>query len=153
MEVLRLRRSPLPAKMMGKGFKAKAAFGICLNDGKDLSRQGLKQKGKNFIDKQKFMKMCPVCSGSDTVAGFRVYICIGQAWTRLQKDLNADVGVHDGLKKNRESLIDFEEGRRLIEHGFKRKKTKKRRIWYLYINCPGVGKNRLGIPLKGLVLG
>ena len=71
--------------------------------------------------------MCPICSRSDTVAGFRVYVCIGQAWARLQKDLNAGVGVHDGIKKNnRESLIDFEEGRLLIEQCFKRKKKLKK---------------------------
>ena len=51
MEVLRPRRSPLAAKMIGKGFKVKCAFGICLDEWRKLSRYGLSQKGNNFIDK------------------------------------------------------------------------------------------------------
>ena len=41
MEVLRPRRSPLAAKMIGKGFKVKCAFGICLDEWRKLSRYGL----------------------------------------------------------------------------------------------------------------
>ena len=41
MEVLTPRRSPLAAKMMGKGFKVKCALGICLDEWRNLSRCGL----------------------------------------------------------------------------------------------------------------
>lgn len=51
MEVLRPRRSPLAAKMMGKGFKVKCAFGIWFDKWRKLSRYGLNQKVNNFIDK------------------------------------------------------------------------------------------------------
>lgn len=57
------------------------------------------------------------------------------------------IGVYDWLKNNTGPLVNFEKGRLLVEQCFKKK------IWDLYVNGPGVGKNRPGVSYKGLVLG